>query len=289
MNTIRKVAITSIILTSICLRLGYSFADAADKGAGAASPSGKPSGRLLLTGSSTMAPLMKEIGKRFQSLHAGVQVEVQAGGSGRGINDARLGKADIGMASRALTDKERDLYAFPIARDGVCVIIHMNNRVKALSDSQVADIFTGRTSNWKKVGGPEAPIIVLAAAERYSSTELFTHYFGLKYSDVKAHQTVGDNPTRIRAVVENPRSICYVSIGEAEREARAGAPIKLLPVDGVAATSRNVATSNFPISRPLTLVTKNLPAGLVKEFIEFSLSSQVFDLIPAFDFIPYSD
>jgi phosphate transport system substrate-binding protein len=236
-----------------------------------------------------MAPLMKEIGKRFQASHTGVIVIVEAGGSGRGISDVRTGKVDIGMVSRALTDKEKDLYGFPVARDGVCVIIHMNNPVKALSDSQVTGIFTGRIANWKKVGGRDAPIVVLNPAERYSSSELFTHYFGLKYSEIKAHQTVGDNPTRIRAIEENPRSICYVSIGEAERKARAGAPVKLLPVGGVAATSRNVATGNFPISRPLTLVTKNLPAGLVKEFIEFSLSSQVFDLIPAFDFVPYSD
>jgi phosphate transport system substrate-binding protein len=236
-----------------------------------------------------MAPLMKEIGKRFQASHTGVIVIVEAGGSGRGISDVRTGKVDIGMVSRALTDKEKDLYGFPVARDGVCVIIHMNNPVKALSDSQVTGIFTGRIANWKKVGGRDAPIVVLNPAERYSSSELFTHYFGLKYSEIKAHQTVGDNPTRITAIKENPRSICFVSVGEAERKARAGAPVKLLPVGGVAATSRNVATGNFPISRPLTLVTKNLPAGLVKEFIEFSLSSQVFDLIPAFDFVPYSD
>src|SRR3990170_5604692 len=76
-------------------------------------------GRLLLTGSSTMAPLMKKLAARFETLHPGTRVEVQGGGSGRGISDAREGKADIGMCSRALTDHEKDLYGFPIARDGV--------------------------------------------------------------------------------------------------------------------------------------------------------------------------
>ena len=81
--------------------------------------------------------------------------------------------------------------------------------------------------------------------------------------------------TRIGVVAGNPNAITYVSAGEAERRARAGAPLKLLPVSGVEATSRNIRSGNFPISRLLILVTKGMPAGLVKEFIEFSLSAQV--------------
>lgn len=247
------------------------------------------SGRLLLTGSSTMAPLMVDIGKRFQNLHRGVQVEVQTGGSGRGISDTREGKADIGMASRALTDKEADLYGVPIARDGICLIVHRDNPVRSLSNRQVIDIFSGSISRWDKVGGPNQPIEVFNPKPSYSSAELFTQYFNLKYENIKASRQTGDNAVRIAEIANDPNGITYVSVGEAERKMQAGMPIRLLALDGVPASSKNIRNGNFPISRPLTLVTKNTPSGLVRAFIEFSLSPQVTDLVLAKDFVPYLD
>ena len=289
MNVDGKMLVAYAVLPLICLPAFCARAHGAEKGGLSAADRGAPEGRLLLTGSSTMSPLMTAIGKRFESLHPGVRVEVLSGGSGRGIADIRQGKADIGMASHALTDKDGDLYGFPIARDGVCVILHRDNPVRSLSDRQVADIYTGRIANWKMAGGRAAPIAVYNAREGYGSVELFTRYFNLRYDAIKAKQLVGDNPSRIRAISENPDAIAYVSVGEAERRSQAGDPIKLLPAGGVAATSRNISNGNFPISRPLTLVTKSLPTGLAKEFIEFSLSSQVMDLILTHDFVPYQD
>jgi phosphate transport system substrate-binding protein len=254
-----------------------------------AQPAELASGQLLLTGSSTMAPLVTAIAKRFQTLHPGVRVEVQMGGSGRGIADARQGKADIGMASRALTEKERDLQGFPIARDGVALVVHKTNPVPSLTDRQVVEIYSGKITNWKQLGGHDAPILVVKAEPTRSSTELFTHYFGLRYEDLKAQREVGDNPARIKLLIENPNALLYMSVGEAERKAQVGVPIKLMPVGGVAATSKNIRNGNFPISRPLTLVTRELPKGLARTFIEFALSSQVTDLVLTHDFVPYLD
>ncbi len=246
--------------------------------------------KLHITGSSTMCPLVAEIAKRFEALHPQVHIEVQCGGSGRGISDAREGKADIGMASRALTEKEKDLYGFPIARDGISVIVHEDNPVKSLSDAQVAGIFTNKIANWKTVGGRDAPITVVNPKKAgYSSVELFTHYFKINYDDIKAAIVVGDNPTRIKAVSDNPNAIAYISSGEAERAEKAGAPIKPLPFNNVMPTSRNIITGNYPITRPLTLVTKALPAGTGKTFIDFCLSSAVVDLVERYDFVPYED
>ncbi len=87
----------------------------------------------MLSGSSTVAPLAAEIGKRFESLHPGVRVDVQTGGSSRGINDARAGLADIGMASRALKASEGDLSSFTIALDGISVIVNRSNPAASLS------------------------------------------------------------------------------------------------------------------------------------------------------------
>ncbi len=248
-----------------------------------------PTGRLLLTGSSTMAPLMSAVARRFGSIHPGVCIEVQTGGSGRGVSDARQGKADIGMAARILSESEGDLYGFPIARDGVAVIVHKDNPVRTLGDRQLVDIFAGKVSNWAQLGGRNVPIQVLAGEASRGSSELFVHYLSIKYEDIRPHRVVGDNALRIKAVAESPGAVVYVSVGEAERNVKAGVPIKLLPVAGVEATSQNVRHGSFPISRPLTLVTRGLPNGLVKKFVEFSLSSQVTDLVIAHDFIPYLD
>ncbi len=245
--------------------------------------------KLLLTGSSTMCPLMAEIAKRFEALHSETRIEVQCGGSSRGITDAREKKSDIGMVSRVLTEMEKDLYSFPIARDGISIILHKDNPVKSLSDAQVAGIYTGKIINWKTVGGRNASIVVVNPGKGYSSAELFTHYFKINYDDIKAGTVAGDNPTRFRAVLDNPNAIAYVSAGEAERTEKAGLPIKLLPIQNVMPTGRNIITGNYPITRPLTLVTKELPSGVVKAFIDFCLSSTVVDVIERYDFIPYED
>ncbi|MCX5892565.1 MAG: phosphate ABC transporter substrate-binding protein, partial [Deltaproteobacteria bacterium] len=86
-----------------------------------------------------------------------------------------------------------------------------------------------------------------------------------------------------------PNAIAILSVGEAERRDREGAVFKLLPLDGVAATSRMVRTGEFPISRSLNLVTKGFPDGVKLAFMQFALSSQIIDLVRDYDFVPYLD
>ncbi|BAY22345.1 putative phosphate ABC transporter, phosphate-binding protein [Calothrix sp. NIES-2100] len=246
---------------------------------------GKPQGKLVLTGSSTIAPLAAEMGKRFESSHPGVRIDVQSGGSSRGITDTRQGVVDVGMVSRALKPEEKDLTAFTIARDGVTVILYKDNPVKSLTDKQVIDIYTGKVTNWKQVGGKDGTITVVNKAEGRSTLELFTHYFKLKNTDIKAQVVIGDNEQGIKTVAGNPNAIGYVSIGSAENSANNKVPIKLLPVNGIAATTANVQNSSFPISRPLNLVTKTQPQGLAKEFIDFARSQQVSDIVKQQNFV----
>lgn len=243
---------------------------------------------LVLTGSSTVAPLVSEIGKRFESERPGVRVDVQTGGSSRGIVDARQGLADIGMASRALKPEESDLFAFAIAQDGIGIILHNDNPVQSLTDKQVVDIYTNRINNWKEVGGKNAPITVINKAEGRSTLELFLDYFKLKNSEVQADVVIGDNEQGIKTVAGNPNAIGYVSIGTAEYDAANGIPIKLLPVGEIAATTENVRNGTFPLSRPLNLVTQTEPTGLAKEFIDFARSQQVHDIVKAQYFVPLS-
>jgi phosphate transport system substrate-binding protein len=245
-------------------------------------------GKLVLTGSSTVAPLVTEIGKRFESQHPGVRIDVQTGGSSRGIADARSGVANIGMASRSLKEEEIDLQGFAIARDGIGTIVHHQNPVKSLTNHQIIEIYTGKIHNWQQVGGKNAPITVVNKAEGRSTLELFLGYFKLKNSDIKASVAIGDNQQGIKTVAGNPNAIGYVSIGAAEFSINNGVLIKLLPLNGIAATTENIKNGTFPLSRTLNLVTKTQPQGLDKAFIEFAQSPQVYDIVKKQDFVSIS-
>jgi phosphate transport system substrate-binding protein len=244
------------------------------------------SGKLVLTGSSTVAPLAAEIGKRFETKHPGVRVDVQTGGSSRGVADARQGLADIGMASRVLKPDEQDLHAFTVARDGVSIIIHADNPVTALTDEQVVAIYTRKIANWKDVGGKDAPITLVHKAEGRSTLEIFLEHFKLKNADVQPDVVIGDNEHGIKTVAGNPNAIGYVSIGAAEYNVGQKVPIKLLAASGVAATTENVRNGTFPIARPLNLVTKAEPQGLAKEFIDFARSAANNDLVEKLYYVP---
>lgn len=244
------------------------------------------SGKLVVTGASTLAPLISEIGKRFESLSPNVRVDVQTGGSSRGVADARQGLADIGMVSRAMKDDEKDLHAFPVARDGVGIILHKDNPVQSLTDEQVIAIYTGKITNWKDVGGKDASITVVNKAEGRSTLEVFLHYFKLKNTDVKAQVVIGDNEQGVKTVAGTRHAIGYVSIGTAEYDESQGVPTKLLPTGGVSASTETVRNGTFPISRPLHIVTRTQPAGLTKAFIDYAQSKAVHDIITQQYFVP---
>lgn len=247
---------------------------------------GAVQGKLVITGSSTVAPLAAEIGKRFEQEHPGVRVDVQTGGSSRGITDARQGLADIGMASRDLKPEENDLHGYPIARDGIAVIVNAVNPMQALTDAQVIAIYTGQTTRWSEAGGADAPVTVVNKADGRSTLELFLHYFKLDAPSVKAHVVIGDNEQGIKTVAGNPDAIGYVSVGAAEYSTTHGIAIKLLPMNGIAASIATVRDGSFPLSRPLLLVTKSEAGGLAKAFIDYARSPAVHDLIEQLYFVP---
>jgi phosphate transport system substrate-binding protein len=242
--------------------------------------------RIVITGSSTIAPLIAEIAKRFEQQHPDVRIDVQTGGSHRGLNDARRGLADIGMVSRALKDDERDVTPIVLAYDGVTMIVHKDNPVAELSKAQIVDIYTGKIENWSALGGPDEDIVVVNKAEGRSTLESFVEYFGVQTKDIKADAVVGDNEQGIKTVAGSPYSIGYVSIGNAEYDAGKGVPIKLLPLEGVPASRETVANQKFPIVRPLNLVVSKEPTGVVREFIQFATSRDVRDVVESFYYVP---
>lgn len=246
------------------------------------------SGRLFLSGSSTVAPLAAEIAREFERRHPGVRIDVQAGGSGKGIADARTGQADIGMASRALESDEKDLVSHRIAVDGVGLIVHRSNPMTELSADQVVSVFTGQTHNWLELGGPDLAITVIHKAEGRATLEVFLKHFGLENPEIRPDVIAGHNEQAIQSVANSAGAIGYVSIGTAEADIAAGVPIRLLPLNGVAASSKNVAAGVFPMSRPLNLVTGLHPSSLAQAFIEFAQSQAVHENIRQQYFVPAS-
>jgi len=242
--------------------------------------------KLVLTGSSTVAPLVSELAKSFEKAHPGTRIDVQTGGSSRGVTDARTGVAHIGMVSRALKADEADLTASTIAMDGVAMIVHKTNPVQELTDAQIVAIYTGKTTNWKEVGGPDAAITVVNKAEGRSTLELFTAYTKVDVKAIKASIVIGDNAHGIKTVAGNPHAIGYVSIGTADYEATHGTAIKLLPLGGKAASVATVKDGTFPMSRPLNLVTKGAPTGLAKQFIDYARSAAAETAVKEQFFVP---
>ena len=246
-------------------------------------------GKLVITGSSTMAPLLLEIGKRFEATHPQTRIDVQTGGSSRGIADTINDLADIGMASRALQPQEKHLHGTVVARDGIGIILHTSNPIQELTNTQIIGIYTGQITNWRQVGGHDAPIIVVNKSQGRSTLELFLRYFQLSNRNIQAHVVIGDNEQGIKTVAGNPNAIGYVSIGTAQYDASHGIPVRLLPLQQVPASIETVRAGTYPLSRPLTLVTKSAPTGLTKRFIQFAQSSQVHDLILQQYFVPLQD
>ena len=252
------------------------------------SPAAKPpTHKLVITGSSTIAPLIADIAKRFEAQHQGIRVDVQTGGSSRGVADTRSGLAHIGMVSRTLHSRETvDLIGTTIAQDGIGLIVHQDNPVTNLSKQQVIDVYTGTIANWRSVGGMDAPIVVVNKAEGRGTLELFLHYFHLSNSAIKADVVIGDNEHGIKTVAGNPRAIAYVSIGAAASDASHGVPIKLLHLDTIPASLTMVRNGVFPLSRPLMLVTTKSPHALAQTFITFAASAHAQDLVAQHYFIP---
>jgi phosphate transport system substrate-binding protein len=243
--------------------------------------------QLTLAGSSTIQPVAEVLGQQFEQLHPESQINIQGGGSSVGITAPQSGLADIGMVSRALHAEEaQTLTPTTFAVDGIALIAHASNPVSGLSRQQVIDIYTGVISNWQTLGGTETRIVVVNKEEGRATLELFAQHFGLTGKFVRDAVIIGPNGQAIATVAGNPQAIAYVSIGSAEVAVEQGTAIKLLALDGVAATSANVKSGVYGLTRPLNFVTVGPPHGLAKEFLDFVLTPTGQLIVTEQEFVP---
>jgi len=243
--------------------------------------------KIIITGSSTIAPLINDIAQRYENLHPDIRVDVQTGGSSRGVNDTRKQLANLGMVSRPLKPNEHDIQAHTIAWDGITIILHKDNPITQLSRQQIIDIYTGKINNWRELGGDKLDIVVVNKSAGHSTLGLFLAYFQLKNSEIHADIIIGDNQQGLKTVAGNPQAIAYVSIGSAAFEVNHGAAIQLLPIEGISPTLDNLKQQRFPLARPLNLITLKANDNTVADqFIRYSQSNKVHDLISGHFFIP---
>jgi phosphate transport system substrate-binding protein len=193
------------------------------------------------------------------------------------------------MVSRALLETERDLFAFHVARDGLAVVVHRDNPIKNMDPGQVRDVLVGRTANWKELGGRDAPVELAWRSKGQGSVEFVFEHFKLKREQIGPHANVFENADAIKFVTAHPNGVTLASVGDAERSVHAGVPIKLLAFNGIAASNRNIQNRSYALSRPLTLITRRVPEGLQKQFIDYALSNSVVDLQVRHGFVPYQE
>jgi len=243
--------------------------------------------RLVITGATTVAPLINEIAKRYEQQHPGLRIDVQTGGSSRGINDVRAGLADIGMSSRSLLPAEAEvLHQQPIATDGLSLLVHADNPLRAIDRDQVIAVFRGEIRNWQELGGDDAPITVINRADGRSEVELMKTFFDLQPEDVAAQLISGENLHGILSVAGNPQAIIVMSLGHSEFEIAQGRRVRLLDYEGVEATSANVAAGTYPLTRPLMLITRPESTARVRDFIAYARSPAVHDLVQRQAYVP---
>jgi len=240
-------------------------------------------GTVKVSGGTAHIPVMKEAAKQVMTAHPDIQITIAGGGSGVGIKQVGEGLVDIGNSGRKPTDDEIARYGLKLyqwAIDGVAVVVNPNNPVRALTGSQLIDIFAGKIDNWKAVGGEDRKISLYTRDEASGTREVFWEK-GLKKGEVasKANVVVSNGAMKT-AIAQDPAGIGYVSVGHIDPTVAAVA------VDGVAPTHETVTSGKYPIARGLYSNTKGEPAGLTKKFIEFLYTAEGQKIISANGFIP---
>lgn len=244
---------------------------------------------LVITGSTTVYPLMMDILQRFEVLNPGVSIHISSGGSGKGVADLRGGASDIAMVSRELAGKERDLFPFPLCRDGAAIVVHRSNPVKGLNRRQLAGLLTGNLTDWKQLGARPGAIKLAWRTAGQAIPDLIQEHLLLKPEQIRSYTTFVENADAIGFVAKDRNAITVAALGVSEQSVKSGAAIKLLAYGGIPASTRTVRDHTYLLSRPLLLVTRSTPTGLQKQLIDFAASGAVTDLHEKHGFVPYQD
>jgi phosphate transport system substrate-binding protein len=240
------------------------------------------SGDLVLTGSTSMSDVTIALAEEFMAMHPDVTVSVGGNGSGEGPTAVNDGTANIGMLSRNLKDSENpDAYdKYIIGYDGIAVIVNPESQVTDLTLEQITKIFLGEITNWKDVGGTDAPIQVVGREAASGTRGAFEELVGIE--DNAAYMEEQNSTGNVKqSVASNPNAIGYVSISAVDET------VSAVIIDGVVLSEATVKSGEYVLQRPFVMITKiNSTDSLAKAFMDFVYSDAGMKIIADDGIVP---
>ena len=272
-NTMSKIAkITAVAALALC-------------GAAASAET-----KIVIDGSTTVGPISKAFADFYKENHSGVNITISESGSGNGVKSLMNNACDIANMSRFMkpaefkscVDKGILPVAHVVAFDGLAVVVNPKNPVKALTVSQVADIYTGKISNWKQLGGEDAKIVVVSRDTNSGTYETFNELVLKKAAITKDAEYVGSNGQARTRVNTTKNAIAYVGLGFVDDT------VKPLSVEGILPAAKSVSTGKYPIARPLYMFTNGYPkmGSDVYNFVTLHLSKEGREIVSDLGYIP---
>jgi phosphate transport system substrate-binding protein len=261
---------------------------------------GKDKNSIQVKGSDTMVNLGQAWAEKYMEKNKSDFVAVTGGGSGTGVSSLISGSCDIAMSSRNIKEKEIAIAGqkgispneIKVALDGLAVVVNPGNPIGKLTLSQLADIFTGKVTNWKEVGGKDEQIVILSR-EVNSGTHVYFKEHVLRKNNPNSKEEFAPRALMLSSsqaiadeVAGNPAAVGYYGMGYISKRQKPVAIAKDEKSEYETPTIENVINGKYPISRPLFIYTNGVPGGLVKKFVDFILSKEGQDIVLATDFVP---
>jgi len=248
---------------------------------------------IRIDGSTTVGPIVDAFVEAFGKKMPDLKFSVKKTGSGDGATALVEGRCEIAAMSRFMkADEYKKAVAadkmpvpFTICMDGVCLIVHPSNPVKQLTKEQVKKIYTGEITNWKAVGGSDAPIVAISRDTSSGTYEVFHELVLDKAKLADKIEYANSNPQIFTRVSTTQGAIGYVGLGFVKDGVQA------VRYEGVAPTKETIASGKYKISRPLYLFTNGYPplGSPLLDFCNFFLSEEGQEIITAKGFIPLTN
>lgn len=255
-------------------------------GCGAGSPSAgtsaDSSNTVATDGSTSMEKVIGFLSEAYMEEHEDIKVTYNPTGSSSGIQAVEEGRCDIGLASRDLKEEETEtLQGTVVAIDGIGIVIHPDNPVKDLTIEQIGMIYTGEITNWKEVGGSDAPIVLIGREAASGTRDGFEEVTGTK-DQCQYSQELTSTGDVVQTVSGNPNAIGYASVASVNDS------VKLVSVEGISPTTENIQNGEYKVQRNFVLVTKkDSPLSeAAQAFFDFATSTQADSLITEAGAVP---
>mgnify|MGYP004513692197 FL=1 len=243
----------------------------------------KLSGTVATDGSTSMEKVIGALGEAFMEANPDTTFTYNPTGSGSGIQAVQEGRCDIGLSSRALKDAEKEagLTETVLAYDGIAMIVNPANPVEDLSLEQIADIYTGKITNWSEVGGNDSQIVLIGREAGSGTRGGFEEIVGV-VDACQYRQELSSTGDVITTVAQNPDAIGYASLAAVKDT------VKALKVAGVTPTEATVKDGTYTIQRPFVLATKTGEKlnDVAQAFFDYATSADVGEIITAAGAVP---